>query len=864
MLNSKILPMLENRIYFLFITLSFISQLAADVQVPKSLEPFFENYCYNCHDPESEKGDLNLQDLSRKITNATDAEHWQDILDQMNAGEMPPKKKKQPSKEELSAVIGDLTKVLFEAEEKLKDSGGEIALRRLNRREYQTTIKDLMGIKFNMKTLPDDASGRFDTIGQNQFLSSMQLKKYFSFNREIARTSLFWAVKPRKKTSITKVDGANKAKREKRIYEVIKLVKRIKKTGENYRDLGIKKEEWELHNPGTAHYKRRDSFAQYYIKNIDYHSKGRMLPMHSLVNSIGVHFDRDARGDYRLRVSGGVVDGVKIRRGVRLTIPHVGKGAKHGKAIGSFFITGSIDKPSTHEMLFQPENDISFKPKSKTKARQSVTLYEDLRGGVGTQQTYLDYKTIEPKAPRETIMVKWASAEGPIYAPKSPFELLVEKHKVASSADNKLDLIAREFLVEFAAAAFRGREASQAFIDGLADYYHNERKKGKGFKEAIIDPLAMILSSTKFLYLLEQSGKKLDAISLANRLSYFLWSSAPDAKLMELAKSREILKPEILKSEVDRMLASSKAESFYSGFVNQWLHLKRFDALSLNSKLFLHRTDAMILSSKREPVEFFKTLVSEDLCASNIIDSDFVMVNGTLAMKYGLSKHYKGDSFQKLKLPADSPRGGVMTQVAFLSMGTMGNRTSPVIRGSLVKEILLNDPPPPPPPNVPELVHKDVDPLASVRSLVVLHQQKAQCASCHARFDFIGLGLENFGPVGLWRKKEVVSQATKAKQIQRIPKKVYDVDASGELPDGTKFKDLFELKKALMKQKRQVAGSLLEGLLCYAIGRDISFTDRPLIRQVLNDLEKKMSDDKVYGVKQMVKQVVTSQAFLDN
>ncbi|MCH2209362.1 MAG: DUF1592 domain-containing protein [Lentisphaerales bacterium] len=838
--------------------------LVADLTIPSSIEPFFEKYCYNCHDADTEKGDLNLEALTRKISNATDAAHWQDILDQMNAGEMPPKKKKQPSKEELSGAIGDLTKVLFEAEDKLRDSGGEIALRRLNRREYQATIKDLMGIKFNMKKLPADTSARFDTIGQNQSLSSMQLRKYFSFNREIVSTSLFWAVKPRNNTSVTKVSGANKMKKEKRIYEVIKLVKRINKTGENYRDLGISDAEWALHNPGTATYKKRDTYAQYYIKNVDFHSKGRMLPMHNLVSSLGVHFSRDARATYRLRVNAGVVDGVKIRRGVRLTIPENGLGAKNGKPIGSFFITGSIEKTSTHEMLFEAENDISFKPTSAKKARQSVSIYEDVKGKPGMQQMYHHYSPIEPNAPMETIMVKWASAEGPIYAPKTPFELLVEKYKVASADDEKLDQIVREFLEQFAVEAFRGNEASKDFIDGLVEYYHNERKKGKDFKEAIIDPLAMILSSTKFLYLLEQSENKLDAVSLANRLSYFLWSSAPDAKLMKLAESGEILKPEVLQSEVDRLLVSSKAESFYSGFMSQWLHLKRFDGVGLNSKLLLHRTDAMIDASRREPVEFFKTLVSEDLCASNIIDSDFVMANGILAMKYGLGEHHKGDGFKKIKLPEGSPRGGVMTQAAFLSMGTMGNRTSPVIRGALVKEILLNDPPPPPPPNVPELVHTGVDPLASVRSLVVLHQQKAQCASCHARFDFIGLGLENFGPVGVWRDKEIVSQATEAQQLKRAKKKVYKVDASGELPDGTKFKDIFELKKALMKQKRQVAGSLLEGLLCYALGRDISFTDRPLIRQVLDDLEKKQSKGKVYTVKEMVKQVVTSQAFLEN
>ena len=233
-------------------------------------------------------------------------------------------------------------------------------------------------------------------------------------------------------------------------------------------------------------------------------------------------------------------------------------------------------------------------------------------------------------------------------------------------------------------------------------------------------------------------------------------------------------------------------------------------------------------------------------------------------MKYGLSDLHSGDGFKKIKLPEGSPRGGIMTQAVFLAMGTMANRTSPIIRGALVKEILLNDPPPPPPPNVPELVHEGVDPLASVRSLVKLHQEKVQCASCHARFDFIGLGLENFGPVGLWREKEVVSQARLAKKLRKSIKKVYNIDASGELPDGTKFKDLFELKKALMKQKRQVASSLLEGLLCYALGRNISFTDRPLIRQLLNDLEKKQADGKVYPVKEMVRQVVISQAFLEN
>ena len=224
-----------------------------------------------------------------------------------------------------------------------------------------------------------------------------------------------------------------------------------------------------------------------------------------------------------------------------------------------------------------------------------------------------------------------------------------------------------------------------------------------------------------------------------------------------------------------------------------------------------------------------------------------------------MTERYSGDGFKKVQLPKNSPRGGVMTQAAFLSTGTMGNRTSPVIRGSLVKEILLNDPPPPPPPNVPELVAAGTDPLASVRTLVELHQKKAQCASCHARFDFIGLGLENFDAVGLWRDEELVTSAARAAAIPRRPKKIYPVDASGSLPNGTTFKDVHGLKTALMKDKRKVAGSILEGLLCYALGRDASFTDRPFIKTTLDELEATN-----YPVRDLIKRVVTSEQFRGN
>ena len=173
-----------------------------EVRIPQSIEPFFENYCFGCHDTDTAKADLDLEGLTRSIVDVADAQNWQDILDQLNSGEMPPKKKAQPGKEELAQVVGDLTESLQSAQKMLRDSGGEIALRRLNKREYITTIKDLMGIRINGEKLPDDPSGRFDTIGQNQSLTAMQLETYFKFAQEVAKTALHSACEPRQQSKV--------------------------------------------------------------------------------------------------------------------------------------------------------------------------------------------------------------------------------------------------------------------------------------------------------------------------------------------------------------------------------------------------------------------------------------------------------------------------------------------------------------------------------------------------------------------------------------------------------------------------------------------------------------------------------------
>ena len=856
--------------------ISFFGWFHADakplVSIPKSIEPFFENHCFDCHDADTAKADLNLEGMTRSIVDIADAQNWQDILDQLNSGEMPPKKKAQPSKEELAKVVGDLTESLQSAQAMLKDSGGQIALRRINRREYQSTIKELLGIRILAERLPDDASGRFDTIGQNQTLSSVDLENYFEQGQEVVRTAMHWALKPRAKSKVVRKDFANSGNMERNIHEILEKVQEVHDTDKPYKDVGLTEYEWNRYNRGSEKYPRhanyvdRRNLAAYYVENLKYHPVGRMLPIRNLVNSMGIAFLPDARAYYRSRASAGVVDGVKIRRSIRMTIAHKGKGAENGKPIGSFYVNGSIEEPSTHEVVWYPEFEDDFRPTSSKSARKSLWFGEDQRGGPPNNQLYQHYRPIEPDVPDETILVRWLEVEGPFYDPKTPFEKMVEAYKDGATrlTPEKLDASAEAFLRMFAASAFRGQKVSDEFVLKLNAYYRAERKAGKNFLNAMVDPLAMILSSPRFLYWVnpsnndKQNNRALDGISLANRLSSFLWSGPPDQALLELASNGSLLEKSVLLKQTERLMSNVRAENFHKGFMSQWMHLDRLDGVGINTRFHLHFTDAYVHSAKREPVEFFKTLLEENLPTNNLIDSDFVTVNGVLAAKYGLHDQYSGNGFQKVSLSADSPRGGLMTQASFLAIGTMGNRTSPVIRGSLVKEILLNDPPPPPPPNVPELIASSGEPLPSVRDLVELHQQKAQCASCHARFDFIGLGLENFDAIGLWREEELVTHAEHFSQLKNrgTQRKLYPVDASGELPNGEKFKDVHGLKAALMKQERQVAASLFEGLLCYALGRDVSFTDRPIIEKALNELEKEK-----YPVRDMIKKIVLSEPF---
>ncbi|MCP4776001.1 MAG: DUF1592 domain-containing protein [Planctomycetaceae bacterium] len=322
----------------------------------------------------------------------------------------------------------------------------------------------------------------------------------------------------------------------------------------------------------------------------------------------------------------------------------------------------------------------------------------------------------------------------------------------------------------------------------------------------------------------------------ANRISHFLWSRSADEALREAAADGKLSDPLVLKAHIDRMLQSPASWALSEGFFSGWADLERFDNIAIDETQHITFNSGIRESARLEVQHFFDTMVKENLGLTELIDSDFVVVNDLLASHYGLQPPGAGAGFQKVHLPADSPRGGLLGMTAFLTMGSNGERSSPIIRGSLIMEKFLNRKPPPPPPNVPELALASDEPLA-VKDIVELHRKKPQCASCHSRFDPLGFGLENFDLLGQWRDKETVGNIGKKSGKGRV--KQIPIRAEGVFPSSQHaFKDLAEFRAGLMEEKQLLARSMTEGLLSYGLGRHLEFADGQIVDEICAQAER--------------------------
>ena len=395
----------------------------------------------------------------------------------------------------------------------------------------------------------------------------------------------------------------------------------------------------------------------------------------------------------------------------------------------------------------------------------------------------------------------------------------------ASGAPANTELAcARQILQTLTKRAYR-RPSTPADLDRLMPFYTAGRAEG-GFDVGIEKALERVLVSPQFLFRIEAdpanaapgSTHRVSDLELASRLSFFLWSSIPDDELLDAAMAGKLKNAAGLDQQVKRMLADSRSESMVTNFAAQWLYLRDIETKVPDELLFPNFDETLRTAFRRETELFLNSILREDRSVLDLLTANYTFVNERLAQQYGIP-NIQGSYFRKVTFPDGSPRGGLLGQGSILAITSYANRTSPVLRGKWVLENILSSPPPPPPPNVPSLKIEGSEPgkVLTLRDAMTQHRANPACAGCHARMDPIGFSMENFDALGKWRERDAGGT----------------IDASGLLPDGTRFDGIPGLKKMLLDHQAEFVSTITEKLLMYAAGRNLQYYDAPAVREIV-------------------------------
>jgi hypothetical protein len=764
----------------------------------RHVEPVLDTFCVGCHSGPEAKGKLAFDQEPAKLT--ANPEVWRKALQMLRAGMMPPKGKPRPTAEQLKAVENWVKASAFKIDPANPDPG-RVTVRRLNRVEYRNTVRDLLGVDFNADAAfpPDDTGHGFDNIGDVLTLSPLHLEKFLAAARTVVGQAVpTAALVPAEKRLPGKQFGAADAK-----------------LTADFLPLSYYKAAKATHAHTAEH-------AGRYQLVVDLSANETFVDGQFDYNKCRVVFKADGKVLH---------DQPYTRQG--------GKAYRH-----EFDVEWQAGE---HELTFELE------PLTKERQVRSLTLR---------------VMAVTVRGPLEKVhWVRPANHERffPGGVPDDP----AERREFA-----------RGLLKTFATRAFR-RPADDATLDRLVKLAEGYAE-GRTFEAGVAQAMTAVLASPRFLFREEGviagppgTHPLIDEYALASRLSYFLWSSMPDDELFRLAAQGNLRAN--LSAQYRRMLADPRSNEFVRHFVGQWLQVRAVDAVQINARAVIARDQAPDAAADRERARFrelirkpqeslteaekkeleklrasfiggfrrfaqfeltgdlrramkretemhFDHVLRNDRSVLELLDCDYTFLNERLAKHYGVPG-VTGDDMRLVKLPPDSPRGGILTQGTVLTVTSNPDRTSPVKRGLFILDNILGTPPPPPPPDIPALEDAMAGGAkpATLREALKAHRADALCASCHNRMDPLGLALENFNALGMWREKE----------------RGQPVDAAGQLITGEPFANVKELKRVLATdRKTDFYRCITEKVLVYALGRGLEYYDVAAVDAIVARVEE--------------------------
>jgi hypothetical protein len=810
--------------------------------------PFFKAHCVECHLGEEPEGDFSIarRDLGTDFSVLAMRQRWLEVLNVLNAHAMPPPDSPQPSVDDVGRVVDWITHQVTSAERTARADSP--ILRRLNRSEYENTIRDLVGVAVDVSGFPQDPpAGGFDNNGGALNFSPLQLELTLDAADELLARAIVEGERPATvRWRFDPVEGSAGDRVRMRLDE---RNNPIVNGGNNPHEgpwVVVHHSSWD--KTVNARDFRLPAAGEYVIRmQLAGRTPSREEVVFTAATILGERRDeQDAKDPDRAKQHAEQferdLDHFHTDRMYDYGPPRAKIVLQLGsqpETVAEFDVVGTPDAPQVVEQRVRCSTE-------------SV--------GITVEYAYDIPAVLEnfwmqrrDEFSRPELLIDWVEIEGPLvdtWPPASHTKILFP----STLRDEDEAAYARQVLERFMAEAFR-RPVEASEVNRLMPLFVSARNGGASFERAIRQPLAAVLASPPFLYLVEPTGgdgasRRITPHEQATRLSYFLWSSQPDASLRQAADAGTLNEPAELAVQVERMLADPKSDQLIENFVGQWLRLREVGANPPAKDLFPLYDRHLEISLPAEAKAFVHEFLKHDLDLRQMLKSDFVTINERLARFYGIPG-VRGDAFRRVPVPKDVRRGGLMTQAAMLTITSNGTRTSPVKRGTWVLRTLLGDDPGLPVANAGEIAPEvpGID-KATVRQRLEAHRALAQCARCHAKIDPLGFALENYDASGEWRLQEGFGYKGRIGANDPL------IDATGALPDGSTIHGIDGLQAALLERGDDFVETLARALLTYALGRELALADDPAIQQIV---EKTSAGG--FTVRAMIHAIVSSEPF---